>query len=209
LPRIDPAEFESLQLRAFPLLEGFPLHDVWRVDLEGDVECTIEGLRALVEPGGLRSVHPAVRALFAVRSFLGAVLRLDRPKARPVAHDLVGALPARLVRDSQVPPGTPEGAFLTLYRLPTEAAYEVRNATVHAVLVVAIVRSDPGHRFFFSTYVKPVGRITGWYMRLIDPFRRAVVYPGLEAWLVRAWRAARAEAAARAGIGSDRVRSAP
>ena len=30
-----------------------------------------------------------------------------------------------------------------------------------------------------AVYVRPKGRLGGLYMRLIDPFRRAVVYPGL------------------------------
>ena len=84
-------------------------------------------------------------------------------------------------------PGTPEGPFQTLYALPDEAAYQALNATVHAILIVAVVRSVSGSRFFWATYVKPVGRITALYMRVIDPFRRWVVYPGLESWLKRSW----------------------
>lgn len=39
---------------------------------------------------------------------------------------------------SRVPPGTPEGQFTTLYVFRDEAAYEIVNSTVHAVLVVAL-----------------------------------------------------------------------
>jgi hypothetical protein len=100
---------------------------------------------------------------------------------------VLDAVPARLANASLVPPGTPEGPFQTLYVLPTEAAYQVLNATVHAILILAVVKSVKGHRFFWATYVKPVGRITSFYMRIIDPFRRVVVYPGLESWLKRTW----------------------
>ena len=93
-----------------------------------------------------------------------------------------------------MPPGTPEGPFQTLYSLPGEAAYQALNATVHAILIVAVVKSVSGYRFFWATYVKPVGRITALYMRIIDPFRRLVVYPGLESWLKRAWLRERAGA---------------
>jgi hypothetical protein len=139
-----------------------------------------------------------VRALFAIRSGLGRLLRLDSATSPRPAAGLVEALPAELAEASLVAPGTPEGAFRTLYVLPAEAAYHARNATVDAVLVVALVPSASGHRFFWATYVKSVGRITACYMRLIDPFRRVVVYPGLEAWLKRAWAEAANREAAKA-----------
>ncbi len=32
-----------------------------------------------------------------------------------------------------------------------------------------------------------VGRITGWYMRLIDPFRRFIIYPSALRYIRNAW----------------------
>jgi hypothetical protein len=165
VPRVEPSEFESLNLDAFRFVEGFELHDVWRVELPGSGPRTIAGLRGLLTPERRRSVNPVVRGLFSLRSALGRLFRLD-----------------------------PEGAWTTLEEKPSEAVYEVINATVHALLVVALVESGTGYRFFWSTYLKPVGRITAIYMALIDPFRRAIVYPGLENWLVRTLAADRREA---------------
>ena len=74
-----------------------------------------------------------------------------------------------------------------------EAISEIQNATVHAFSVLALVeRSD--YRLYWGIYVLPVGRITAWYMRLIDPFRRVFIYPALLRYLRVAW--SRREAAA-------------
>ncbi len=187
MPRVDPTEYESLSLEAFQLVQGFDLHDVWLVELEGSTSCTVQDLRSLITPERFRSLNPVVRALFFIRSALGRIFRLDSASSDGPARRVVERVPARLANASLVPPGTPEGPFQTLYTLPAEAAYQVLNATVHAILIVAVTQSVSGHRFFWATYLKPVGRITSLYMRVIDPFRRAIVYPGLESWLKRAW----------------------
>jgi hypothetical protein len=116
-------------------------------------------------------------------------LQLDSTSDGAAESELRERLPPSLVERSLRPPGTPEGPFQTLFILPGEAAYHVRNATVYAILSIALVGSGSGSRFYWATYVKPVGRVTGFYMRLIDPFRRFVVYPGLESWLKKLWAA--------------------
>ena len=185
MPRVDSAEFESLPLEVFQLVRGFPLHDVWLVELDDSRECTLQGLIRLTKSASRRSLNPMVRALFAFRSLLGRIFRLDRvPTER---SNIADSVPEHLVATSLVAPGTPEGPFQTLYASPTQAAYRALNATVDAILIVTIIRGASGYRFFWASYVKPVGRITALYMRAIDPFRRFVVYPGLEAWLKRSW----------------------
>jgi len=187
LPRVDPGEYESLPLEAFRVVEGFVLHDVWLVELEGTAKCTVQDVRNLVTPERLGALSPVVRALFRFRSLLGRAFRLDSATGNVPARHLVERVPARLAGASRVDPGTWEGPFQALYVLPGEAAYQVLNATVHAIVVVALTGSAEGPRLFWATYVRPVGRITSIYMRVIDPFRRWVVYPGLESWLKRAW----------------------
>ena len=70
---------------------------------------------------------------------------------------------------------------------PREAISEVRNRTVHAFSVLALVERPSGYRLYWGIYVQPVGRITGWYMRLIDPFRRLVIYPAIMRHVRSAW----------------------
>lgn len=187
MPRTDPTNFKALPLETFQLIHGFDLHDVWRVELEGATRCTLPDLRARLAQPGLPKPNAAVRALFGVRSMLGRLFRLDANSDRDASRRVIADIPERLTNTSLVPPGTREGPFTTLYVLSGEGAYEIVNATVHAILVVALLPTESGHRFFWATYLKPVGRITSFYMRLIDPFRRAIVYPGLESWMKRAW----------------------
>ena len=189
MPVTDHDDFESLPLEAFRLVRGVPLHDVFMVDLEGDRECTIPLLLDLIEGHRSTALPWDVRALFAIRRGLGKALGWDRPRPASAIPSPLDDVPADLARTSLVPPGTRAGPFRALYLRPDQAVYAARNATVDARLMVAIVRSDTGHRLYWASYVRPVGRITTLYMHAIDPFRRRLVYPGLERWLVRTWRA--------------------
>ena len=164
MPRVDPAEYEALPLEAHRFARDFaPLHDVWLVELKGGGHRTVPELRSELSKH-VGTLPRRVRALFGLRSGLGRMFRLD---------------PGRRGAD---------GPFEQLYLRPDEAAYQVRNATVDAIVSIAMTRSAAGTRFYWATYVRPVGRITPLYMKLIDPFRRWIVYPGLESWLKRAWR---------------------
>src|SRR6266849_10853494 len=88
---------------------------------------------------------------------------------------------------SLVPTGTADGPFRVLYVLPRESATEIWNATVHAVSSYALVEHENGYRLYWAIYVRSVGRITAPYMRLIDPFRRVIIYPALLRSIHAAW----------------------
>ncbi len=47
-----------------------------------------------------------------------------------------------------------------------------------------------GYTAYWAIYVKPVNRWTPFYMALIDPFRRLIVYPTLIKRMEAAWAAA-------------------
>jgi hypothetical protein len=68
-----------------------------------------------------------------------------------------------------------------------EAVSEIRNATVHGVLVWALEPTSSGYELFWAIHVLPVGRWTKPYLALIDPFRRWLVYPALLRGLHEAW----------------------
>lgn len=184
---LAPADALPSDLRSRALVDGFPLHDVWQTDLPGtDRECTIPVLLDVVASRGTRGLPWIVNALFAIRSVAGRVLGLDA-ESLGNANSAVRTVPPALATTSRVPPGTPQGPFVTLYRDDAEALYAAVNATVDARLLVAIEPTADGHRLTWATWVRPVGRITVAYMALIDPFRRHLVYPGLERWLRDAW----------------------
>ena len=164
--RVGPEEYAGLPLRAHALLADAPLHDVWAVDLPGGGPGrTVRDVRALLEAHPLDAATPAVRALFALRRGLGRLFGWDAPGEGGLA-----------------------GRFRTRFESDDESIAEIRNRTVHAFLVYALVERKEGYRLYWAVHVKPVGRITGWYMRAIDPFRRWIVYPALLRRIRQLWR---------------------
>ena len=68
-----------------------------------------------------------------------------------------------------------------------EALSEIRNATVHGFMALALTRRGQGYVVYMGVYVKAVSRFTALYMALIDPFRRFLVYPALSRQVRQAW----------------------
>ena len=185
--RANAADFRRLDLRCHALLEDARLHDVWAIPLRGGGPGrTIEDARAAFlgdrGPPGF-----VVRSLLALRRSLGRALGWDDPRHDPAGASYVHRLTAADRAQSHVPPGTREGPFRTLYVFDHEAVSEVRNATVHAFLALALTQSPGGYTLYLAVYVKPVSRLTTLYMALIDPFRRLIVYPALGRQAQRRW----------------------
>jgi Protein of unknown function (DUF2867) len=190
--RVDPGEYEELPLRAHALLADAPLHDVWRLDLPGGGPGRdLRDVRALLEAGSLGRASPALALLFGLRRLLGRLFGWDREPAPDAASEAsyLARVDPELRRQSLAEPGRREGLFRLLYLLPGESVGEIRNATVHAFSVFAWLPQPRGYRLYWAIHVRPVGRITAWYMRLIDPFRRWIVYPTLLSRLRRRWEA--------------------
>ena len=70
-----------------------------------------------------------------------------------------------------------DSRFEPVYREPEEQLLRIDNRTVTAYLHLSLADRHPR----LAVYVRPKGRRGAAYMRLIDPFRRHVVYPGLMA----------------------------
>lgn len=191
--RASSEEYQRIALRAHSLLAGVPLHDVWVVDLPGTRPGrTIVDLRALLADKGFRTVNPAVRFLLALRFSLGRIFGWDRVPAEASRESFLHQLSTTDRESSLVTPGTREGPFQVLFVSQREAIAEVRNATVHGFSVFALVERSTDYRLFWAIYVLPVGLITSWYMRLIDPFRRAIIYPALLRHIKAVWSQAEA-----------------
>ena len=147
--------------------------------------------------GGFASGDPAqrssgaVRALFAIRWKVGALLGWDAPAAGVGAR--VPTLRDRLPADlREAPPGPEFRAlpFASLYLLDDEWAAEIANRTVHGVMHVGLVADETGgHRAQLAVLVKPNGLFGTAYMAAIRPFRRLIVYPAMMRQIEREWRA--------------------
>ena len=151
----------------------------------------------------LAAASPTVKFLFGLRARFGRVFGWDREPPQASEESFLHRLSATDRGSSLVAPGTPEGPFRVLFISPREAVSEIQNSTVHAFSVFALLERSSGYRLYWGIYVQPVGRITSWYMRLIDPFRRLVVYPAALRFIRNAWVRAAAEAA------EDRPRPQP
>jgi hypothetical protein len=182
--RISPAEYLSLKLRAHELLRDVPLYDVWVVDLPGGgAGRTLANIRALDSAAAPSRV---ATTLYRVRRFLGRIFGWDRMPMRAEAS-LLPNLSERDRRDSQIAPGTPDGAFLLLYQFPGEALSETRNATVHGWICLALAPTATGYRLYLAVYVLPVSWVTRPYLIAIEPFRRFMLYPAMLRRIQRAW----------------------
>ena len=187
MPRISPAEFSALPLRANTLLANVPLHDVWAVDLprlrEGITLADIlrRADRDVFTPrdAKMRGLPAASRALFRLRLLLGRLFRLEREPRDAGATSFTRRLTAEDRAGSSIVAGTRAGNFNVVYRFENEQLLEVHNRTVHAAALSALAKTADGHRYYFAVYVVSVGWITPLYMALIDPFRRWIIYPAL------------------------------
>ena len=185
--RAKAADFQRLNLRCHALLSDVPLHDVWAIPLNGGGPGrSVQDARAILF-GDRRPPNLAVRGLFALRFALGRAFGWDDERHDGLGESYVHRLAEADRSQSQVPPGTREGPFRVLYLLENEALSELRNATVHAFLALALTPRPGGYTLYLAVYVKPVSRFTTLYMALIDPVRRLVVYPALGRHAQQRW----------------------
>ena len=73
--------------------------------------------------------------------------------------------------------GSAQFAFQEVFRDEREAAFEISNRTVHALVHFSLLPTQANPRM--AVYVKHRGWLGRVYMALIKPFRHFVVYPAL------------------------------
>jgi uncharacterized protein DUF2867 len=180
MPQISPTEFYELPLRVHTFLADVPLHDVWAVDLPTHRHgVTLSEFLRGASQCGINRFPPVARALIRLRLFLGRIFRLEaEPKDALTASFGSRLTPEDRVR-SLVVPGTTEGLFRVVYRFENEQLLEIQNRTVHAAALSALAERADSYRFYFAVYVRQRTWITPFYMALIDPFRKWIIYPAM------------------------------
>ena len=187
MPQISPTEFYALPLRVHTFLADVPLHDVWTVDLPAhrDGVTLSEFLRRSNQCGcdtadaEINRFPPVARALFRLRFLLGRIFRLEAEPKDALAASFGSRLTPEDRARSLVVSGTPEGLFRVVYRFENEQLLEIQNRTVHAAALSALAERADSYRFYFAVYVRQRTWITAFYMGLIDPFRKWIIYPAL------------------------------
>ncbi len=187
--RVDPAEFRALPLRAHELLVDVPLHDAWRMRLlGGGPSVTVRDAIDLFARMDTSGISRSARVLFALRTGLGQVFGWDREDPTACRRSYVLRLSAEDRAQSLDEPGMQRGCWKSVYTFEHEALGEVINRTVHAFLLFALESAGDEHTLYLGIYVKPVSRFSSFYMALIDPFRRSLIYPALVRRFETAWR---------------------
>jgi hypothetical protein len=169
----------------------FRVEDVWALPTPGGPDDFPRLVRQLASGDPSHGGSRAVRALFAIRWRLGALLGWDRPDAGlgsrvPTLRD---RLPADL-RDAGSGPDSGALPFTPLYMTGDEWAAEIANRTMHGVMHIGWVPDDAGgHRGQMAVLVRPNGRLGSAYMAAIAPFRHWIVYPSIMREIGREWQA--------------------
>jgi Protein of unknown function (DUF2867) len=179
MPQISIQEFERVPLRVHTFLAGVPLHDVWFVDLpRWRAGVTLDDF---LRTGGNCLVTPSflVRMLLDIRFFVGRLFGWDREPAATAWKTFTTRLTDADRSRSLAAAGTQDGFFRVVYRFENEQLVELINRTVHAAALSTLVETATVYRFYLAVYVRSVSRFTLFYMALIDPFRKMIVYPSL------------------------------
>ena len=185
-PRLPSAAHTSRPWRIHELAAGFQLEDVWALPTPGgpdDFPRLVERMVSF-DPSRASSV---TRALFAIRSAAGWLLRLDGADSGVGSRvpSLRDRMPAGL-RDAPVGPDAPP--FRSVFLLGDEWALELANQTVHGVLHLGWVPDGNGsYRGQLAILVKRNGLLGSVYMRAIGPFRHLIVYPAFMRQIEREW----------------------
>jgi hypothetical protein len=188
MPQISPAEFYAQPLRVHTFLADVPLHDVWAVDLPTHRDgVTLSEFLLRASQCGCNRLSPVSGALIRFRLFLGRIFRLEAEPKDALATSFGSRLTPQDRARSFVVSGTPEGLFRVVYRFENEQLLEIQNRTVHAAALSALAERADGYRFYFAVYVRQTTWITPFYMGLIDPFRKWIIYPAMLKTIRATW----------------------
>jgi hypothetical protein len=191
MPQVSTQEFERLPLRVHSFMAGVPLHDVWAIDLprwRGGVtlaDYLRTGSNSTLDTCGcsksssLFAPSHVVRMLLHIRFFVGRFFGWDHEPAATAWKTFATRLTDTDHSRSLVAAGTSDGFFRVVYRFENEQLVELINRTAHAAALTSLVETATAYRFYLAVYVRKVSRLTPFYMALIDPFRKLIVYPSL------------------------------
>jgi hypothetical protein len=189
MSRLPRTAHRALSWRIHEIAPDFEIEDVWSYRAPGagpdDFGAMLAAIRAAGGPGSSSRLS---HALFALRWRLGKLFGWDNERGGLGSR--VSSLRDRLPEDLRGtaetdPPGSP---FTSLYRLPREAAREIANGTVHAVMHLGWAEGDDGWELRMAVLVRPNGWFGRMYLAAILPFRLLIVYPAMTRQWEGAWR---------------------
>ena len=67
--------------------------------------------------------------------------------------------------------------FRVVYHSQNEQLAELINRTAHVAALTALIETPTVYRYYLAVYVRDVSPFTPFYMAMINPCRRRLVYP--------------------------------
>jgi len=189
--RLPTTAHTSQPWRIHEIAHDFRIEDVWALPTPGGSDDFPRLIAVATSTDPERGSSAVVRALFAIRWKVGALLGWDDEASGTGARvaTLRDRLPADL-RDSAAPELAGSLPFSALYVTENEWAAEIANRTMHGVMHVGWVPDGAGGwRGQMAVLVKPNGLVGHAYMAAILPFRYLIVYPRMLDEIGRRWRA--------------------
>jgi hypothetical protein len=182
---IAPEAYLSTEPRARTLLAPVPLHDVWVARLRGGGEGkSLLDVDAAMADGITGDETVALAATVATYGLVARALGLARKECvdtvSPVAEGLTEADRQRSIY--------PSGERGVVYYFEREALLEIRTCVVQAFYVFALEPAEGGYTLYWAAYARRVSPLTRYYMKMIDPIRRLVVYPSVLQLIEQRWR---------------------
>ncbi len=134
-----------------------------------------------------------VKALFSLRHVLGRLFGWDdaQDDSRPESSSYYWRMTELERHQCFIEPGQRSGPARRLWNDETSAVFEVNNATCQAFAVVAL----QGKLASLSVFVIETKWWSKYYLALIEPFRKYLVYPLSARWLNSKWKLAHQERA--------------
>jgi hypothetical protein len=203
---IDKKTHYSHPWKVHEIAQDFELLDVWEFPVKAEktqIQDFSLFMKAMQQPS-----KPSVRSYFSIkylmarflvllRVFLGETLGIDRnvnSLSIPGCNET--SLKERLsvedrdrsLTESSGSGAQEEGIWRTVYLYEKEILIEHSNNTVHALIHGGWVHKS-GNYFTaqLAVYAKPRGNLGEFYMRLIMPFRRSIIYPVIMEEFKKRW----------------------
>ena len=179
------------------IAKDFELWDVWEFPIRAD---NSEGRdfgafcetykKSFSEMSGLTGM------LFKLRFWLGKALGLDKnTNTLAISGCVETSVRSRLSGEDEERnqiaediPGEEPALFRAVYLYDNERLDELSNDTVHGLMHLGWVEKHKNrYTAQLAVYVKPRGRAGRMYLKLIEPFRRHIVYPAMMKMVKAQW----------------------
>jgi hypothetical protein len=118
-----------------------------------------------------------LRMLLDIRFFVGRFFGWDRDPAATSWETFATRLTDADRSNSLAAAGTRDGFFRVVYRFENEQLVELIDRTAHVAALTALIETPTVYRYYLAVYVRNVSPFTPFYMAMINPCRRRIVYP--------------------------------